>query len=60
MGDDNKVTIRPVKMGDRLGSLWVVEEGLRPGERVIVEGLQKVRTGSTVNPRMSAADAGGK
>ena len=60
VGDDNKVTIRPVKMGDRLGSLWVVEEGLRPGERVIVEGLQKVRTGSTVNPRMSAADAGGK
>jgi membrane fusion protein (multidrug efflux system) len=60
VGDDNKVTIRPVKMGERLGSLWVVDEGLRPGERVIVEGLQKVRTGSTVNPKMSAADAGGK
>jgi RND family efflux transporter MFP subunit len=60
VGDDNKVTIRPVRMGERSGSMWVVEEGLRPGERVIVEGLQKVRSGVVVNPRMSAADAGGK
>jgi len=60
VGDGNKVTIRTVRMGERLGSAWVVEEGLRPGERVIVEGLQKVRNGVVVNPRMSAADAGGK
>jgi membrane fusion protein (multidrug efflux system) len=60
VGDGNKVTIRTVRMGERLGSAWVVEEGLRPGERVIVEGLQKVRSGVVVNPRMSAADAGGK
>lgn len=60
VGNDNKVTIRPVRMGERSGSLWVVEEGLRPGERVIVEGLQKVRSGVVVNPKMSAADAGGK
>jgi len=60
VGDGNKVAIRPVRMGDRSGSLWVVEEGLRPGERVIVEGLQKVRSGVVVNPRMSAPDAGGK
>jgi RND family efflux transporter MFP subunit len=60
VGDGNKVTIRTVRMGERLGSTWVVEEGLRPGERVIVEGLQKVRSGVLVNPKMSAADAGGK
>jgi membrane fusion protein (multidrug efflux system) len=60
VGDGNKVTIRTVRMGERSGSMWVVEEGLRPGERVIVEGLQKVRSGVVVNPKMSAADAGGK
>jgi membrane fusion protein (multidrug efflux system) len=59
VGDGNKVTIRPVRMGERSGSMWVVEEGLRPGERVIVEGLQKVRSGAVVNPKISAADAGG-
>jgi membrane fusion protein (multidrug efflux system) len=60
VGDGNKVSIRPVRMGERSGNMWVVEEGLRPGERVIVEGLQKVRSGTLVNPKMSAADAGGK
>lgn len=57
---DNKVTIRPVRLADRLGRLWVVEEGLRPGERVIVEGLQKVRTGVVVTPRPAAAEPNGK
>ena len=60
VGSDNKVTIRPVKMGERLPDAWVVEEGLRPGERVIVEGLQKVRSGVVVNPKMAAAEQGGK
>jgi RND family efflux transporter MFP subunit len=56
----NKVTIRPVRMGDRMGNMWVVEQGVEPGERVIVEGLQKVRTGVTVVPRMAAAEPNGK
>jgi len=60
VGSDNKVTIRAVRMAERSGSLWVVEEGLRPGERVIVEGLQKVRSGAVVNPKSAAAEAGGK
>jgi membrane fusion protein, multidrug efflux system len=47
---DNKVAIRPVKVGERLGSLWVIEEGIKPGERVIVEGAQKVRDGQVVKP----------
>jgi RND family efflux transporter MFP subunit len=47
---ENKVHIQPVTMGERSGSLWVIEHGLEPGQRVIVEGLQKVRNGVTVNP----------
>jgi RND family efflux transporter MFP subunit len=45
---DNTVEFRKVRAGERVGSLWVIDEGLRPGERVIVEGLQKVRPGSLV------------
>ncbi len=48
VGDDNKVSIRPVKMGERIGAMWEVTEGLKPGDRVIVQGLQKAREGSTV------------
>jgi len=48
VGDDNKVTIRPVKMGERIGAMWEVTEGLKPGDRVVVQGLQKAREGSTV------------
>jgi len=51
VGDDNKVTMRTVKPGARVGNLWVINEGLKPGERVVVEGLQKVRDGVTVSPK---------
>jgi RND family efflux transporter MFP subunit len=47
----NKVSIQPVKVGQRVGSLWVIEDGLKPGERVICEGAQKVRPGAQVNPK---------
>ena len=50
VGTDNKAEIRTVKVGDRVGSLWVVEDGLKPGERVVVEGLQKVRANEPVKP----------
>lgn len=50
VGPDNRVDLRWVKVGERLGSLWVIEEGLKPGERVVVEGLQKVRAGMPVIP----------
>ena len=43
--------MRTVKAGARVGNLWVIDEGLKPGERVVVEGLQKVRDGVTVNPK---------
>jgi len=48
--NDNKVNIRTVKVGDRIGTKWVVSEGLNPGDRVVAEGLQKVRPGIQVKP----------
>ncbi len=45
---NNKVSIRPVKMGERIGAMWQVTEGLKPGDRVVVQGMQKAREGSTV------------
>ncbi len=48
VGDDNWVSIRPVKTGERIGAMWEITDGLKPGERVIVQGAQKVREGSTV------------
>ena len=56
VGAGDKVEIRPVKPGPRVGSLWVIEEGLNPGERVVVEGLQKVRPGMTVKAVPVAAE----
>ena len=50
VGPDNTVEKRRVKVGPRKGSRWVIEEGLKPGEQVITEGIQKVRPGSQVNP----------
>jgi RND family efflux transporter MFP subunit len=50
VGDDNKVNIRPVKVGERVGKLWIVNEGVKPGERVVVEGQMKVRDGAPVKP----------
>jgi membrane fusion protein (multidrug efflux system) len=51
VGRDDKVEMRPVKPGERVGSLWVIDEGLKPGERVVAEGLQKVKQGIVVTPR---------
>jgi len=50
VGPDNKATIRPVKMGDRVGTHWIVTQGLQPGERVVVEGIQKVQTLAAQTP----------
>jgi membrane fusion protein, multidrug efflux system len=47
---DNKVTIKSVVLGPIYGDMWVISSGLEPGEKVIVDGLQRVRTGITVNP----------
>ena len=50
VGPDNKVLARGVTMGERIGDRWVVQQGLKAGDRVIVEGLQKARPGAVVNP----------
>lgn len=50
VGADNKVDIRTVKTAERIDSQWIISEGLKPGERVIVEGIQKVRPGMPVRP----------
>jgi membrane fusion protein (multidrug efflux system) len=51
IGPENKAEFRNVKPGVRVGTHWVIDTGLRPGEKVIVEGLQKVRSGMQVTPR---------
>jgi membrane fusion protein, multidrug efflux system len=51
VGGGNKISIRSVKIGDRSGSMWVIEDGLKPGETVVAEGLQRVRPNVVVNPR---------
>ncbi|HEY6291024.1 MAG TPA: efflux RND transporter periplasmic adaptor subunit [Terriglobia bacterium] len=51
VGSDNKVSIRTVKAGAKVGTLWVIDEGLKPGERVVAEGAQKVKDGMVVNPK---------
>ena len=51
VGSDNKVNIRTVTVGDRAGTDWVIAEGLHPGEKVVAEGVQKVRNGAQVNPK---------
>jgi len=51
VGADNKATFRPVKVGERVGTKWIITEGLKPGEKVVVQGFMKVREGMPVNPR---------
>jgi membrane fusion protein, multidrug efflux system len=57
---DNKVDVRTVTVGDRIGTQWVISDGLKPGERVVAEGVQKVRSGAPVNPKPFAAQAQAK
>jgi len=50
VGSDNKAEIRTVQTGERVGNRWVIESGLHPGERVVVEGFTRVKSGAVVNP----------
>jgi len=52
VGAENKVAQRTVTMGERIGELWIAAQGLKPGERVVVEGLQKARPGTVVNGQL--------
>jgi membrane fusion protein (multidrug efflux system) len=55
VGADNMVALRTIRPGETVGDLLIVREGLKPGERVIVDGIQKARPGSKVNPTTAAA-----
>jgi len=56
VGADGKADIRNVKVGERIGSLWIIEKGLNPGDKVIVEGLALVKPGMTVNAKPAPAE----
>jgi RND family efflux transporter MFP subunit len=51
VGADNKASLRPVKAGEKAGTLWVIDEGLQPGDQVVVEGLEKVKEATPVVPK---------
>jgi membrane fusion protein (multidrug efflux system) len=59
VGADNKAEVKTVQPGSRLGSLWVIDRGLEPGDQVVVEGLQRVRSGMTVTTKTAAPPAAG-
>jgi membrane fusion protein, multidrug efflux system len=56
VGPENKVSIKPVKVGQWFGQLWVIDEGLKAGEKVVAEGIQKVREGTVVSPKPFGAE----
>jgi len=51
VGSDHKVSMRAVKPGETVGTMWVIDEGLKPGEQVVVEGLQKLKEGTLVTSK---------
>jgi membrane fusion protein (multidrug efflux system) len=52
VGSDHKVSMRTVKPGETVKTMWVIEEGLRPGEQVVVGGLQQLKEGTLVTPKL--------
>jgi RND family efflux transporter MFP subunit len=58
VGTDNNVIIRTVKVADHVGSQWIIAEGLKPGESVVAEGIQKIRAGAQVNSKPFVTEAG--
>ncbi len=60
LGPDNKAVIRQVKAGEKVGTMWVIDEGLKPGDQVIVEGIEKVKDGTPVVPKAANLQAEGR
>ena len=54
---ENKVDVRTVTVGDRVDNRWIIASGLNPGDRVVAEGVQRMRTGVQVNPKPFVAEA---
>jgi RND family efflux transporter MFP subunit len=57
LGAGNKAIIRPVKAGEKVGTMWVIDDGLKAGDQVIVEGVEKVKDGTSVVPRSTQIQA---
>ena len=57
VGKENKISIKRVKPGNRVQSDWIIDEGLKPGEQVVAEGVQKVKEGMTVNAKPFGEEA---
>ncbi|MGQ3031510.1 MAG: efflux RND transporter periplasmic adaptor subunit, partial [Ferrovibrionaceae bacterium] len=57
---ENKVDLVKVTTGERVGSMWLIESGLKAGDMVVVEGVQKVKTGMVVKPAPVEATAAAK
>ena len=51
VGQDNRIAIRSVKVGERVGTRWIIQDGLKPGEPVVAQGQQTLRPGTTVQPK---------
>lgn len=60
VGADNRIAIRGVQVGERVGDMWIVTSGLQPGERIVVDGTAKVREGMAVAPQLETAEEPGK
>ena len=60
VGATTRSAIRPVKVAERIGSDWIIAEGLKPGEKVVVEGTQKVKPDMVVNPQPFDPEAAAK
>jgi membrane fusion protein (multidrug efflux system) len=58
VGPDNKVEQRRVRLGTERAGLAVVDEGVQPGERVVVQGQQRIRAGMTVAPQLAPSPSG--
>jgi len=59
VGGDHKVSMRTVKPGETVGTMWVIDSGLKPGEQVVVEGLQKLKEGTAVTPKAASLSGEG-
>ena len=57
VGSDNKITIKDIQVGNQIGEMWIITQGLKAGDRVVSEGTSKVRNGEAVNPQPDTTKA---
>lgn len=57
VGEDNRISIRDLQVGDQIGEMWIIRNGLKEGDRVVSEGVSKIRDGEIVNPKRDDSKA---